>query len=165
VVSTTGLVLVLTEDGYLVLVQPDPTGYAEVARYRALDGSSSSIPGLPVKCWNVPAISNGRIYVRSTTEAVCLEVSPAGLAPLRLSGAWSRGGQAFRLFIATADDSPLDSNRAANVEVFGSSDLALGPSGWFKLTNPVVLTNGQLFLDDLQSQTLRQRFFRAQEHP
>jgi len=165
VVSTTGLVLVLTEDGYLVLVQPDPTGYAEVARYRALDGSSSSIPGLPVKCWNVPAISNGRIYLRSTTEAVCLEVTPAGLAPLRLSGALSSGSLPFRLFVGTADDSLLDSNRAANIEVFGSSDLALGPSGWFKLTNPVVLTNGQLFLDDPQSQTLRQRFFRAQERP
>ena len=146
-------------------MQPDPTGYAEVARYRALDGSSSSIPGLAVKCWNVPAISNGRIYLRSTTEAVCLEVTPARLAPLRLSGALSSGGRAFRLFIGTADDSPLDSNRAANIDVFGSSDLALGPSGWFKVTNPVVLTNDRLFLDEPQSQSLRQRFFQAQERP
>ena len=91
VLLTTGHVLLLTEDGNLILVKPDPTAYSESARYRALDGSRSSIAGLAVKCWNVPAISNGRIYARSTTEAVCLEAAavaaatnqpPAAPAPL-----------------------------------------------------------------------------------
>src|SRR5437899_11006385 len=77
VLFVTGHVLVLTESGYLLLVKPDPAAYTEVARYQALDGSSNSIPGLAVKCWNVPAISNGRIYVRSTTEAVCLDFGVA----------------------------------------------------------------------------------------
>src|SRR5438128_1335882 len=80
VLLVTGHVLVLTEDGNLLLVKPDPAAYAEVARFQALDGSSSSIPGIAVKCWNTPAISNGRIYVRSTTEAVCLDVA-AGTLP------------------------------------------------------------------------------------
>jgi len=77
VLFVTGHVLVLTEDGNLLLVKPDAAAYAEVARYRALDGLSNSIPGLEVRCWNVPAISDGRIYVRSTTEAVCLDVAVA----------------------------------------------------------------------------------------
>jgi outer membrane protein assembly factor BamB len=25
------------------------------------------------KCWSTPAFSNGRVYVRSTTEGVCLQ--------------------------------------------------------------------------------------------
>src|SRR5207245_2256682 len=79
VLFVTGHVLVLTEDGQLLLVKPAPAAYTEVARYQALDGSSNSIPGLAVRCWNVPAISNGRIYVRSTTEAVCLDVAVATL--------------------------------------------------------------------------------------
>lgn len=162
VLVTTGLVLVSTEDGYLLLVAPNPTGYTEVARYLALDGSSSSVPGLPVKCWNVPAISNGRIYARSTTEAVCLDVAPVAPPPLRLSG--SLGGGTFRLLVASADNTPLDSNRVANIDVYASSDLTLGLTGWIKLSNPLVLTNGDLLLDDSQPATT-QRFFRALEHP
>lgn len=160
---TTGVLLVVQEDGTLLLVSPDPTGYHEVARYRALDGSSSSIPGLAVRCWNVPAISNGRIYVRSTTEAVCLDVAPP--APLKLSGTFSGQGGAFQLFIGTQDNSPLDTNRAANIDVLASTNLTLDLSGWVKLTNPAVLTNGLLLLDDSQNVVAPQRFFRAQEHP
>ena len=70
------LILATSESGDVVLVRPDPSAYVELARYRALDGSKSSIPGLGVRSWNVPAISDGRIYLRSTTEAVCLDVAP-----------------------------------------------------------------------------------------
>jgi outer membrane protein assembly factor BamB len=110
VLFTTGLVLVLTEDGYLVLVNPDPADYSEVARYRALNGSSSSMKQLPVKCWNVPAISNGRLYVRSTTEAVCLDVAGAAPPPpaLRLSAALSNNGATFRIRLENHDQSPLN---------------------------------------------------------
>jgi len=37
VLSVVGHVLVLAEDGNLLLVKPDPAAYTEVARYRALD--------------------------------------------------------------------------------------------------------------------------------
>jgi hypothetical protein len=165
VLSVSSLILMLTEDGYVVLVNPDPTGYTEVARYRALDGSSSSIAGIAVKCWNVPAISNGRIYARSTTEAVCLDVASAvEPLPLKLSGALSGSAGTFQLLVGTQDNSPLDTNRAANIDVLASTNLGLGSAGWLKLTNSV-LTNGQLLLQDLQSLTTPQRFFRTQEHP
>jgi outer membrane protein assembly factor BamB len=61
-----GLVMVLSDAGDLVLVKPAPSEYAEVARSRVLAG----------KCWNSPAVSNGRIYARSTKEGVCLDLSP-----------------------------------------------------------------------------------------
>jgi outer membrane protein assembly factor BamB len=165
VLSVSGLLLMLTENGYVVLVNPDPAGYNEVDRCRALDGSSSSIPRLPVKCWNVPAISNGRIYARSTTEAVCLDVAAAVTAtpPLKLSGTISAGSGTFQLIVGAHDNSPLDTNRAVNINVLSSTNLGLDMAGWLKLTNPLILTNGQLFLEEPLSLTTRQRFYRTQE--
>jgi hypothetical protein len=168
VLLVSGLLLMLTEDGYVVLVKPHPTGYNEVARYLALDGSSSSIPGIAVKCWNVPAISNGRIYARSTTEAVCLDVAPAvapSPTPLKLSGTVSGQSGAFQLLVGTQDNSPLDTNRAANIDVLATTNISLGLAGWLKLTNPLILTNGQLFLEEPLSLTSPQRLYRTQEHP
>jgi outer membrane protein assembly factor BamB len=62
-----GYVLVLSDTGDLVLVKATPAGYSETARTHALTG----------KCWNVPCVSNGRIYARSTKEGVCLDVAPS----------------------------------------------------------------------------------------
>lgn len=56
-------ILALTEKGDLVVVAAVPTGHKELKRFKAVTG----------KCWSTPAISNGRIYVRSTKEAVCLD--------------------------------------------------------------------------------------------
>ena len=168
VLGVAGLLLVLTESGYLVLANPDPVSYSEVDRYRALNGSSSSIPGQAVKCWNVPAISSGRIYVRSTTEAVCLDVAPALPPlppPLELSGTLSGNGQLFRLFVGNQDNSPLDTNRVARLNVLASTNLGLGPDGWSKILEPLVLTNGRLLMEDPQTTATPQRYFRVEERP
>jgi outer membrane protein assembly factor BamB len=61
-----GYVLVLSDAGELVLVKATPTAYNEVARTHAVAG----------KCWSTPAVSNGKIYARSTKEGACLDVSP-----------------------------------------------------------------------------------------
>jgi len=58
-------VLAVSDTGRMVLVEASPQGYKEIAACQALTG----------KVWNSPAISNGRIYARSTKEAVCLDVS------------------------------------------------------------------------------------------
>ena len=165
VLLVNGMVLALSESGALVLVEPNPSAYTEIARYQALDGSLSSVPGLPVKCWNVPAISNGRIYARSTSEAVCLEVGVAAPPPLKLLSTLTSGTSLFQLLIGNADGSPLDTNRAANIDVFASTDLTLGLSGWIKLNSSTTLTNGRLSLDDPQSPATAQRFFRVEERP
>lgn len=60
-----GKVLALAENGDLVLVDGSPAGYQELARCKAVNG----------KCWNNPAVANGRVYARSTKEGVCLDVS------------------------------------------------------------------------------------------
>jgi outer membrane protein assembly factor BamB len=62
-----GKLLVLTERGELVLLEPNPEAYTEIARYQALSGTS----------WNHPAFSNGRIYARSSSQIVALNVAAA----------------------------------------------------------------------------------------
>jgi len=59
-----GNLLVLSDIGDLVLIKATPDGYTELARSHVLAG----------KCWNSVAISNGRIYARSTREGVSLDI-------------------------------------------------------------------------------------------
>jgi outer membrane protein assembly factor BamB len=56
-------VVALADDGQLVVVEATPDAYKEVARTKAVNG----------KCWSTPALSDGRLYVRSTKEAACLD--------------------------------------------------------------------------------------------
>ena len=58
--------LALSDRGEIVVIDPNPDEYKELARVNVLKG----------KCWSTPILANGRIYARSTTEAVCLDVSP-----------------------------------------------------------------------------------------
>jgi outer membrane protein assembly factor BamB len=60
-----GRILALAENGELVLVDGKPTAYHELARHKVVTG----------KCWNNPAVANGRVYARSTKEGVCLDLS------------------------------------------------------------------------------------------
>ncbi|MCB9767193.1 MAG: PQQ-binding-like beta-propeller repeat protein [Candidatus Omnitrophica bacterium] len=59
--------LALSDRGEIVVIDPNPESYKELARVDVLDG----------KCWSTPILANGKIYARSTTEAVCLDVSEA----------------------------------------------------------------------------------------
>jgi outer membrane protein assembly factor BamB len=42
-----------------------PSAYKEVGRVKAVAG----------KCWSMPAFCDGRVYVRSTKEGACLDLS------------------------------------------------------------------------------------------
>ncbi len=63
-----GLLLVLTEDGDVVLVRPDPERHVELARLRALAG----------KVWNNPALAGPYLLVRNDREAACYELPLEG---------------------------------------------------------------------------------------
>ena len=58
-------IIALSDTGELVLIDAKPGAYKELARADVLDG----------KCWSTPVLANGRIFARSTKEAVCLDVS------------------------------------------------------------------------------------------
>jgi len=63
VILTGDRVLALADNGELVLVGANPKSYLELARSKVIGG----------KCWSTPVVSNGKIYLRSTKEAVCLD--------------------------------------------------------------------------------------------
>jgi outer membrane protein assembly factor BamB len=58
--------LALADDGQLVLIEASPVAYKEVARFKAVAG----------KCWSTPALSDGLLYLHSTKESACLDLSP-----------------------------------------------------------------------------------------
>lgn len=58
------VLLVLTESGEVVLVEPDPEGHREHARFTALKG----------KTWNTPALAGRYLLVRNDREAACYEL-------------------------------------------------------------------------------------------
>ncbi len=132
--------LVLTEDGQLVLAQANPNAYLELARFQAFH-SDDYTPG---KCWNSPAFSNGRIYAHSTAQGIAVDVSVPVAPPLKLLAPQFLNSTQLRLVIGTSDGSPIDSNRLPSIEVHATNALGASPNTWPKLTNPLVLTtNGQ----------------------
>ncbi len=57
------LLLVQAEDGFVALVQADPTRFQELTRF----------PALTDRTWNVPAVHRGRLYVRNASELACFQ--------------------------------------------------------------------------------------------
>ncbi|QEG21658.1 PQQ-binding-like beta-propeller repeat protein [Mariniblastus fucicola] len=57
-----GKVIALSDSGEIVIAKASPEKYSEISRDKVLDG----------KCWSMPALSDGKIYVRSTTEGACV---------------------------------------------------------------------------------------------
>ncbi len=60
-----GKLVALGDSGQIVLIDPSPERYKELARMQTVTG----------KCWSTPTISNGHLYVRSTKEGACYDVS------------------------------------------------------------------------------------------
>src|SRR6185503_17939548 len=61
----------VTEFGQLVLVKPMTNAYTELARFTAIPGYHD----FTNKCWNAPAVSDGRLFVRSTAFVACFDLS------------------------------------------------------------------------------------------
>ncbi|MCH8828635.1 MAG: hypothetical protein IID45_03555 [Planctomycetes bacterium] len=56
--------MIITEYGALVLAKPSPDGYVETGKARVVKGT----------CYTAPTLANGRLYVRSDKEMVCIEM-------------------------------------------------------------------------------------------
>jgi len=65
VLLASGHLIVITEEGELVLVKASPDKHTEVARFPAIEG----------KTWNNPALAGGLLLVRNQTQMACFDVS------------------------------------------------------------------------------------------
>ncbi len=61
-----GHLIVISEQGDLVLVKATPESHQELAKFEAISG----------KTWNVPALSDGRLIVRNQTEMAAYDLRP-----------------------------------------------------------------------------------------
>jgi outer membrane protein assembly factor BamB len=68
VILVGNVLVALSDAGELVLVAAEPDAYRELARADVLAG----------KCWSTPAFSDGALYLRSTREAVKVDLSGRG---------------------------------------------------------------------------------------
>ena len=62
--ENSGLLLILSEQGQVVLVAADPSAHREIASFPALEG----------KTWNHPVLVGDRLYVRNSQEAAAYKV-------------------------------------------------------------------------------------------
>ena len=146
-----GKLLVTDNRGGVVLAKASPGAYTEWARFQAVAG----------KCWNSAAVCNGRLYARSTTEAACLNLSAQTLpAPLVLAIQRSAGGP-LRLRISSDDGNPIAPGRLPAIKVYSAASLP--PTGWTRLTNSLVLTNGSVEI--AVESSAAHRYFIAVEPP
>jgi outer membrane protein assembly factor BamB len=62
-----GHLVVVTEEGDVALVRATPKEYRELARFSAVEG----------RTWNIPAIDNGLLLVRNSSEMACFRLGRA----------------------------------------------------------------------------------------
>lgn len=62
------LLIVLSDQGTLLLVKAAPDAYTELARFQAMEG----------KAWTAPTLANGRLYLRDHDEIVALDMKASG---------------------------------------------------------------------------------------
>jgi outer membrane protein assembly factor BamB len=63
-IPDSGVLLVLSETGELILMRATPENPEELGRLQALNG----------KTWNHPVIAHGRLFVRNGEEMACYDV-------------------------------------------------------------------------------------------
>jgi outer membrane protein assembly factor BamB len=59
------LLLILSEKGEVALVEANPAGHKQLARFQAISG----------KTWNHPVVAHGKLFVRNGEEAACYQLS------------------------------------------------------------------------------------------
>jgi hypothetical protein len=131
----------LTEGGDLVLSVPTPVAYTARGRFRAIPFYSSSTN----RCWNVPAIADGRVYVRSTSYVACFDLS---VPDLKLQTPTLNAGGTLVFAVRTTDGLPVNSNRLAAIEVRAATNLAQPLASWARLTNGWTLSNDVIRIEN-----------------
>ena len=146
--------LSISEMGQLVLLKPNTNAPTEVADFRAIPNYNL----FTNRCWNTPAVADGRVYVRSTSFLACFDFS---IPDLQLDAPELSGPNQLSLTIRTVNSTPITSNRVVNLEVRATPDIGQPVGAWARLTNVLALTNGAVRVDNVSSGT--QRYFIVSE--
>ncbi len=128
-------IVTLTERGALVLIRPDTNALVELARFTAVPGYSDPTN----KCWNMPVVADGRVYVRSTAYVAAFDLS---VPSLRLDRPELTASNQVQLTIRSTTGVPVVSNQFTNLEVRVTTNLSLAVTQWTKLTNSMTFTGG-----------------------
>lgn len=78
------LLIVLSDQGTLLLVEANSNAYTELARFQVMEG----------KAWTAPALANGRLYLRDHDEIVALDLKAAGAQAMSASVPAPKAGTA-----------------------------------------------------------------------
>jgi outer membrane protein assembly factor BamB len=146
----------LTERGQLVLVKADTNAYVELGRFQAILNYNLDTN----KCWNSPAVSDGKIFVRSSSFVAAFDLS---LPALKLEPPQFAGADKVALTVGSVNGTPLTSNRVAGMEVLAATNPVESFSQWVKLTNGLALTNGRVRVDNIDSSGHSRRYFIVKE--
>jgi len=85
--------------------------------------------------------------------------------PLQLGNFVTSASGGFLFTAGNSDGTFITSNQESQIEIFATTNLALGFTNWMPLTNAIQLTNGFLQINDTNSVFYPQRFYRAVETP
>lgn len=157
VMKAANTLAVLTEEGEIVLVQPNPAAYTETARFKALNLYS----------WNHMALANGRLYARNSSlnsEIVALDVADA-LSPLpamKLAAERIPDTTNLRITARALDGFSLDSSHAQRIELTSSFALSLPPAQWTAIPVSFAVNAGAL-VAELPLGSEAARFLRLRE--
>ena len=145
----------LTERGALVLVRPNTNAYTELARFTAIPNYF----GDTNKCWNSPAVCDGKLFVRSTAYVAAFDFS----VPALVMESPQLGALGLEFSVRTASGAPIDSNRFAGLQVRASTNPAVPLPQWTVLTNNPVLTGGVVRVGPIATGGQPQRVFIVSE--
>lgn len=159
VIRAGGVLIVVTEAGEIVLVDPNPTQYTELARLKALQ----------LYCWNRPTLANGRLYVRSTSASPQLavyDVAPPKLPvpDLSLSAALA-DPSTLKLILSAADGSALEEALANQIDLLSADSLTTPAAQWTSLQPTFTPDNGRLVTTLPAFLQNAAKFIRAQAKP
>ena len=146
----------LTERGQLVLVNADTNSYAELGRFQAIPNYFPDTN----KCWNSPAVSDGKIFVRSSSFVAAFDLT---VPALKVQLPQFVAADKLALTVDAVNGAPLASNRIAGMEVLAGTNPVQSFSQWVKLTNDLALTNGRVRMDNVDSSGYPRRYFIVRE--
>jgi hypothetical protein len=110
----------------------------------------------------VPAVCDGRVYLRSTAQAACFDLA---MPDLRLDPPRLLTGNRLDLTVRATNGAPLDPARVARLAVQTTTNLSLAVTQWTRLTNTGRLENGAAHFENLEAGGDPRRDFIVTEPP